>query len=153
MPTTLARPVAHCIRCTPLQGARDPASQASEGRRIGSSQGLMEFRYVEIGHIRKVSGLKGCVHRREPLSWSRFGKEGHGDMKRRQLITLIGGAAAWPLAAPLKSFAQQHSGKPPRIGWLVAGSRAEYDLLLEEYRHGSASLVTTRVGSRARSRR
>src|SRR5215831_5330263 len=62
------------------------------------------------------------------------------DIKRRQFITLLSGAAAWPLAAPLKSFAQQHSGKPPRIGWLVAGSRAEYDLLLEKYRNGMREL-------------
>jgi putative ABC transport system substrate-binding protein len=61
-------------------------------------------------------------------------------MRRREFITLLGGAVAWPLAAPLKSFAQQHSGKPLRIGWLVAGSQAEYDLLLEEYRHGMREL-------------
>jgi putative tryptophan/tyrosine transport system substrate-binding protein len=56
---------------------------------------------------------------------------------RRTLLVALGAAA---LSAPLKSFAQQHSGKAPRIGWLVAGSRAEYDVVLEEYRHGMREL-------------
>jgi hypothetical protein len=62
-------------------------------------------------------------------------------MKRREFITLVGGAAVgWPLAAPLKSFAQQHSGKLPRIGWLVPTTQAEWDSLLEEYRRGMLAL-------------
>ena len=50
---------------------------------------------------------------------------------RRTLLVALGTAA---VAAPLKSFAQQHSGKLPRIGWLVPTTQAEWDSLREEYR-------------------
>src|SRR5262245_12747672 len=62
-------------------------------------------------------------------------------MKRREFMTLLGGAAAaWPLVAPLKSFAQQHPGKVPRIGWPVPTTQAEWDTLLGEYRRGMREL-------------
>ena len=38
------------------------------------------------------------------------------------------------------SSAQQHSGKPPRIGWLVPTTQAEWQGLLEEYRLGMREL-------------
>ena len=57
-------------------------------------------------------------------------------MKRREFITFLGGAAAWPLAAR----AQQHSEKIPRIGWLVPGTRDNQDPLVEEYRRGMREL-------------
>ncbi len=56
---------------------------------------------------------------------------------RRTLLVALGTAA---VAAPLKSFAQQHSGKLPRIGWLVPTTQAEWDSLLEEYRRGMREL-------------
>jgi len=63
------------------------------------------------------------------------------DMKRREFLAFFGGAAsAWPLVAPLKSFAQQHPGKVPRIGWLVPTTQAEWESLLGEYRRGMRDL-------------
>jgi ABC-type uncharacterized transport system substrate-binding protein len=38
------------------------------------------------------------------------------------------------------SSAQQHPGKPPRIGWLVPTTQSEWDGLLEEYRRGMRDL-------------
>jgi putative ABC transport system substrate-binding protein len=56
---------------------------------------------------------------------------------RRTLLVALGTAA---LAAPLKTFAQQHSGKSPRIGWLVPTTQSEWERLLEEYRGGMREL-------------
>ena len=56
---------------------------------------------------------------------------------RRTFLVALGTAA---VAAPLEAFAQQRSGKGPRIGWLVPGTRADQDPLLEEYRRGMRDL-------------
>jgi putative ABC transport system substrate-binding protein len=54
-------------------------------------------------------------------------------MRRRQFITLLGGAAAWPLGA----HAQQ-AGKVNRIGFLVTGAldSAEAQAILDAFRQG-----------------
>ena len=57
-------------------------------------------------------------------------------MKRREFITLLGGAAAWPVAAG----AQQPADKRPLIAVLIAGSEAAYHRDLESFRGGMRQL-------------
>jgi putative tryptophan/tyrosine transport system substrate-binding protein len=54
-------------------------------------------------------------------------------LRRRDFITLIGGTAAWPLAA-----VAQQTGK--RIGFIEAGSRAANQIFLDSFRDGLAAL-------------
>jgi putative ABC transport system substrate-binding protein len=55
---------------------------------------------------------------------------------RRTFLVALGTIA---FSVP-NSSAQQHSGKPPRIGWLVPTTQAEWDGLLEEYRRAMREL-------------
>src|SRR5262249_41425199 len=59
-------------------------------------------------------------------------KHGAPHLKRRAFITLIGGAAAWPLAAR----AQQQAGRVPRIGFLGLTSPSDRPSLLDAFRQG-----------------
>jgi NAD(P)-dependent dehydrogenase (short-subunit alcohol dehydrogenase family) len=57
-------------------------------------------------------------------------------IRRRDLITLLGGALAWPSAVCAQ---RRESRNVPRIGWLVPGAQdAQSDL--EEYRRGMREL-------------
>src|SRR5262245_22991061 len=55
--------------------------------------------------------------------------------KRREFITLLGGAAAWPMAAH-----GQQATRPPRIGWLSTGSPFSHSVSLAAFRDGLRSL-------------
>src|SRR5437868_10549655 len=58
------------------------------------------------------------------------------DLRRRQFITLIGGAAAWPLAAR----AQQRAGQVRRIAWLGLGRADEPSPYVDSLRAGLREL-------------
>jgi ABC-type sugar transport system substrate-binding protein len=57
-------------------------------------------------------------------------------LNRRTFLVALGTNA---FAVP-SSSAQQSLGKPPRIGWLVPTTKAEWDGLLEQYRLGMREL-------------
>ena len=57
-------------------------------------------------------------------------------MRRREVITLIGGAAALPFAAR----AQQPAGRVYRVGYLAGGSRDQQIHLINAFEEGLRSL-------------
>ena len=56
-------------------------------------------------------------------------------MKRRQFITLLGGAVAWPLAARAQQPIRQ-SGRMPRVGLLMPGPAAHSAAILDPFYRG-----------------
>src|SRR5256885_7804329 len=58
-------------------------------------------------------------------------------MKRRDFITLLGGAAAWLLEAPARRVIADK--KLPIVGWLVTGSPTSYQHSLSAFRDGLAA--------------
>jgi putative ABC transport system substrate-binding protein len=57
-------------------------------------------------------------------------------MRRRAFITLLGGAAAWPMVAR----AQRQSGKTPRIGFLTRKTDASVSTQIDAFRRGLGDL-------------
>jgi putative tryptophan/tyrosine transport system substrate-binding protein len=57
-------------------------------------------------------------------------------MRRREFVTVIGGAIAWPLAAQ----AQQATTRVPRVGWLVTGSPTSHRFSLAAFQDGLKAL-------------
>jgi putative tryptophan/tyrosine transport system substrate-binding protein len=54
---------------------------------------------------------------------------------RRRFVAALGGAAVGSIAAA-RAFAQQRAGKIAHIGWLLPGTPADQENMLEEYRRG-----------------
>jgi putative ABC transport system substrate-binding protein len=66
-------------------------------------------------------------------------------MTRREFITLLGGAAAWPLAAPTAAVGQQQTAKNPRIGFLYGGVSEGLALRVNQFLEGVRGIERNRI--------
>src|SRR5262249_38627057 len=92
--------------------------------------------------VRRAPARPGCRAVRTAHSWrgilpfTHLAREGRMAViiGRRELLAALGGAAAWPLAAPA-----QQPGKTPRVGYIRAGT-LENDPYREEFVRGMRDL-------------
>jgi putative ABC transport system substrate-binding protein len=61
-------------------------------------------------------------------------------MRRREFITLVGGAATFPVLWPLAAHVQELPRRIARIGWLATGSPTSYRFSLAAFREGLEAL-------------
>src|SRR5262245_4969692 len=67
------------------------------------------------------------------------------DMRRRQFISVLGGAAAWPIGAPISAFGQQQAATNPRIGFLYGGVSEGLALRVNQFLEGVRNVERHRI--------